>query len=199
MSLREGGDAASYGMRCIGMTLYEKLIGKYLSLSHSHAFRCICFMHDCDAFSNNLDNKSIKCMFLGYDKVRKDWKCINPMNTSPYMLFFDKSSCWWSFDGSHFLVSEFRSVFDEDCGSQKDVTLTKNRYFFLLQLLLQLNNQSPLHFCLVQMFIKIQRKLVYMPQVLRKRNMLLEKKKMWSYLKMNLKLLRIHQHFKEAK
>jgi hypothetical protein len=61
-----------------GITPYEKLIGKAPDLQHVHVFGSLAMVKIPDEKRKKLDEKSRKCIFLGYSDSRKAWKFLDP-------------------------------------------------------------------------------------------------------------------------
>ncbi|XP_010451299.1 PREDICTED: uncharacterized protein LOC104733420 [Camelina sativa] len=59
---------------------YEVLNKTKPSLDHLRVFGCVCFVLIPSEQRSKLDAKSIKCMFLGYSKSQKGYKCYDPTN-----------------------------------------------------------------------------------------------------------------------
>ena len=51
-------------------------------------FGCTCFVRDVHSYVSKLDPKSLKCIFLGYSRVQKGYKCYYP-NLCKYLVFVD--------------------------------------------------------------------------------------------------------------
>ncbi|KAK4253219.1 hypothetical protein QN277_010549 [Acacia crassicarpa] len=75
-------------------------------------FGCVCFVRDVRPSFSKLDPKSLKCVFLGYSRVQKGYRCHSP-NLRRYLISIDmtfhKSSSF--FQSS--TLSESSSVIDE--------------------------------------------------------------------------------------
>ena len=54
----------------------------------SRVFRCTCFVRDVRLHVSKLDPKSFKCIFLGYSRVQKGYRCYCP-SLCKYMVFSD--------------------------------------------------------------------------------------------------------------
>ncbi|GFS36400.1 fibronectin type III domain-containing protein [Actinidia rufa] len=65
-----------------------------------HVFGCICFVQNCSPNRTKLDDKVIRCVFLGYSSMSKGYRCYNPvthhlydsldvtfLETVPFLLF----------------------------------------------------------------------------------------------------------------
>jgi len=57
----------------------EAWSGTKLNVSHFIIFGCIDFSHIPEELSKNLDNRSEKCIFIGYSEQSKAWKFYNPI------------------------------------------------------------------------------------------------------------------------
>ncbi|KAL4384135.1 hypothetical protein GQ457_15G011530 [Hibiscus cannabinus] len=58
---------------------------------------------------SKMDKKSVRCIFVGYIKQRKGWKCCDPTAGKCYVsrnVVFDKASSWWSLDKESFPDSD---------------------------------------------------------------------------------------------
>ena len=42
-------------------------------------FGCTCFVHDLTPGKNKLSAKSLKCIFLGYSRLQKGYRCFSPL------------------------------------------------------------------------------------------------------------------------
>ena len=51
---------------------------KSLFLIEPWVFRCNCFVRDVRLHVSKLDHKSLKCIFLGYSRVQKGYRCYCP-------------------------------------------------------------------------------------------------------------------------
>ena len=51
---------------------------KSLFLIEPWVFRCTCFVRDVRPCVSKLNPKSLKCIFLGYSRVQKEYKCYRP-------------------------------------------------------------------------------------------------------------------------
>ena len=49
-----------------------------------HVFGCTCFVQDLSPRLDKLSPKSIKCVFIGYFRTRKEYRCYNP-STRKYL------------------------------------------------------------------------------------------------------------------
>ena len=46
-----------------------------------------------------MDKKAVRCVLVGYDSQRKEWRCCDPTTGKCYTsrnVVFDESSSWWS-------------------------------------------------------------------------------------------------------
>jgi hypothetical protein len=50
-------------------------------------FRCTCFVQNCSPYRTKLDNKSVKCIFLGYSAMSKAYRCYDPVSKDLYHFF----------------------------------------------------------------------------------------------------------------
>ena len=53
----------------------EKWSGRKPNFSHLKIFGCVCYVH---VLRTKLDSKSEKCIFIGYTKEQKGYRCYNP-------------------------------------------------------------------------------------------------------------------------
>jgi hypothetical protein len=60
------------------MTPHEVWFGKKPSLSHLIFFGCDAFVHVPKEKRNKLDNKALKCIFIGYKDGMKGYKLWDP-------------------------------------------------------------------------------------------------------------------------
>ncbi|RDX85032.1 hypothetical protein CR513_33831, partial [Mucuna pruriens] len=66
-------------------------------------FGCVCFVHDVSPGRDKLSARAIKCVFLGYSRLQKGYKCYSPSTKRHYMstdvtffeetMFFTKDDC----------------------------------------------------------------------------------------------------------
>ena len=60
-------------------TLYQRLFSnKPLFFIDSKVFGCTCFVRDVHPQVSKLDPKSLKCIFVGYSRVQKGYRCYCP-------------------------------------------------------------------------------------------------------------------------
>ena len=57
---------------------YELMFEEKPSVKHFKVFGFICYVHMLDAKRTKLDARAQKCVFIGYDKRKKGWKCMDP-------------------------------------------------------------------------------------------------------------------------
>lgn len=48
-------------------------------------FCCVCFVHNFDSRIDKLSHKSIRCIFLGYPRHQKGYKCFHPPTSRLYI------------------------------------------------------------------------------------------------------------------
>uniref|UniRef100_A0A0V0H9U5 Putative ovule protein n=1 Tax=Solanum chacoense TaxID=4108 RepID=A0A0V0H9U5_SOLCH len=48
-------------------------------------FGCTCFVHDLSTRNDKLQPKSIKCVFLGYTRHQKGYKCYDPKTNKHFI------------------------------------------------------------------------------------------------------------------
>ena len=62
----------------------------------SHVFGCICFVHILTPGQDKLSAKAIKCVFLGYSRLQRGYRCYSPNNNRYFISvdvpFFENSS-----------------------------------------------------------------------------------------------------------
>ena len=61
---------------------------KSLFPSEPRVFGCTCFVRDVRLHMSKLDPKSLKCIFLGYSRVQKGYRCYCP-SLRRYMISLD--------------------------------------------------------------------------------------------------------------
>ena len=50
-----------------------------------HMFRCTCFVHDLSPGQDKLSARAIKCVFLGYSRLQKGYRCYSPITHCRYI------------------------------------------------------------------------------------------------------------------
>jgi histone deacetylase 1/2 len=65
-------------------TPYEYLFNESLDYSHLHSFGGLCYLWLHPYSKNKLDNRSTKCIFLGYNLQQKGYKCYYYVNKKKY-------------------------------------------------------------------------------------------------------------------
>ena len=58
---------------------FEAWTGKKLDISYFHVFGCVAYAHVPDDLQKKLDNKSEKCIFVGYSEQSKAYRLYNPI------------------------------------------------------------------------------------------------------------------------
>ncbi|XP_026395891.1 uncharacterized protein LOC113290509 [Papaver somniferum] len=101
----------------INMTPIEAWSGEKPCVSHLRVFGCIAYAHVPDEKRKKLDDKGVKCVFLGYSDVSKAYKLFDPI-TEKIMtsrdVVFDETRFWnWKTND----VGEFIPVEDDFVGS----------------------------------------------------------------------------------
>ncbi|RDY13780.1 hypothetical protein CR513_01264, partial [Mucuna pruriens] len=48
-------------------------------------FSCVCFVHDVSPGRDKLSARTVKCVFLGYSRLQKGYKCYSPSTKRHYM------------------------------------------------------------------------------------------------------------------
>ena len=58
-------------------------------------FDCVCFVQDLRPGLHKLSSRSVKCIFMGYSRTQKEYRCYDPMtrkyHTSMDVIFFDST------------------------------------------------------------------------------------------------------------
>jgi transposase InsO family protein len=62
------------------VSTFEVLNKTKPSLDHLRVFGCVCFVLVSGDQRNKLDTKSTRCMFIGYSRTQKGYKCYDPIN-----------------------------------------------------------------------------------------------------------------------
>jgi hypothetical protein len=78
---------------------YEKITGTKPDVSYLKVFGCVCYVFVPGHLRHKMEKKAIRCVFVGYDKERKGWRCCNPNTGKIYVsrnVIFDENSSWWS-------------------------------------------------------------------------------------------------------
>jgi hypothetical protein len=74
-------------------TPYEYLFKRTPDYSHLHAFDCLCYPWLRPYHKNKLEERSAKCIFLGYNMQHKGYRCLdidkNKMHISLHVVFYD--------------------------------------------------------------------------------------------------------------
>lgn len=81
------------------MSPYEKMTGTKPNVSYFRVFGCVCYVFVPSHLHHKMEKKAIRCVFVGYDKERKGWRCCNPNTGKVYVsrnVIFDENSSWWS-------------------------------------------------------------------------------------------------------
>ncbi|XP_026441683.1 uncharacterized protein LOC113340837 [Papaver somniferum] len=91
----------------------EALTGRKPSVRHLKVFGCIAYAHIPTEIRKKLDNKSEKCIFLGYSVATKGYKLYNPETRKMIIsrdVIFDESSQWdWNSTEDN-IVSEEQGI-----------------------------------------------------------------------------------------
>lgn len=75
----------------------EQWFGKKPSVSHLKTFGCLAYIHVLDSLRTKLDDKSEKCVFIGYSERSKAYKLYNPTMKKVVIsrdVCFDEKSCY---------------------------------------------------------------------------------------------------------
>ncbi|KAL4352591.1 hypothetical protein GQ457_06G020380 [Hibiscus cannabinus] len=83
------------------LSLFEKLWKMKPRVSYFRVFGSVCYVFVPDHLRSKMDKKAVRCIFVGYDKQRKGWKCCDPTTGKCYVsrnVVFDEASSWWSSD-----------------------------------------------------------------------------------------------------
>ena len=118
------------GMRCftacflinrMPSSSLENQIPHSIIFHHDHLFHvppkvfdCTCFVHDLSLGLDKLSARAIKCVFLGYSRLQKGYKCYSP-STRRYYMFADvtffEDTPFFSPSMDHLLPSRMYSQF----------------------------------------------------------------------------------------
>jgi len=73
--------------RCHQNQIPHSIIFPHDPLFHvsPRVFGCTCFVHDLSPGLDKLSAKAIKCVFLGYSRLKKDYKCYSPTTRRYYI------------------------------------------------------------------------------------------------------------------
>ena len=79
------------------ITPYESWCGSKPNIYHLRVFRCISYVHVPTEKRRKLDDKSVKCIFIGYCEESKGYRLYNP-ETKKLMIsrdvLFDEKEEW---------------------------------------------------------------------------------------------------------
>lgn len=78
---------------------YERLWNKKPNVSYFHVFGCVFYVFVPNHLRSKMEKKDVRCIFIGYDKERKGWRCCEPEIGRCYVsrnVVFDERSSWWS-------------------------------------------------------------------------------------------------------
>jgi transposase InsO family protein len=91
------------------------------SVRHFRVFGCVAYTHVPDAQRKKLDNKSVKCIFLGVSEESKAYRLYNPANkriiVSRDVIFVESEKWKWNEDSNS---EEFDSTSSEDIDGTND-------------------------------------------------------------------------------
>jgi hypothetical protein len=92
------------------------------SVRHFRVFGCVAYTHVPDAQRKKLDNKSVKCIFLGVSEESKAYRLYNPANkriiVSRDVIFVESEKWKWNEDSNS---EEFDTTSSEDIDGTNDV------------------------------------------------------------------------------
>ena len=77
-------------------------------MKHLKVFGCTCFANVLDEKRTKLDAKARKCIFIGHDERKKEYKCMDPTTHKIIVsrdVVFDEASSLYSDGGSRVAVS----------------------------------------------------------------------------------------------
>lgn len=77
---------------------FKKLLDIKPNVSHLHIFSCVCYVFIPNHLQSKMEKKVVRCIFVGYDKTLKGWRCCDPNSGRCYVsrnFVFDENSSWW--------------------------------------------------------------------------------------------------------
>ena len=80
-----------------GITPYQAFFGQKHFVGYLRIFGCIAYAHIPSHMTQKLDNKSQKCIFVGYGEERKAFKLFDPHTKHVFFsrdVIFDESQSW---------------------------------------------------------------------------------------------------------
>ena len=91
-------------------TPFQLVFGKKPRVDTLKVFGCVCYVHVPHRVRHKLDEKSIKCIFLGIDLIKNGYKCFHANNEKFYVsksVKFDEIRNWktMEFDEEIYLSS----------------------------------------------------------------------------------------------
>ena len=94
------------------MTPEEAWSGRKPNVEHLRIFGCIAYAHIPDEKRKKLDDKGVKCIFLGYSDVSKAYKLFDPITEKIIIsrdVIFDEANSWqWKVNAAgEFIPLEF--------------------------------------------------------------------------------------------
>lgn len=96
-----------------GKTPYEAWFGRRPNVSHLRIFGSIAFAHVPSELRRKLDDKSFKCIFIGYSEVTKGYRLLNPITNKMVVsrdVIFKEDDVWsWDEKGT---VHDTREISD---------------------------------------------------------------------------------------
>ena len=67
------------------------------TISYFRVCDCVCYVFVPDHLCSKFDKKAVKCIFVGHDNQRKEWKCCDRTSGKYYTTRdVDEASLWWS-------------------------------------------------------------------------------------------------------
>jgi hypothetical protein len=93
------------------------------SVKHFRVFGCVAYTHIPDAQRKKLDDKSMKCIFLGVSEESKAYRLYNPANKKIIIskdVIFAESEKWKWNETSH--SEDFETEENENLNSVDDIT-----------------------------------------------------------------------------
>ncbi|KAK3041270.1 hypothetical protein RJ639_001372 [Escallonia herrerae] len=92
---------ASIGGMKYMVTFIDDFSSTKPTVRYFKVFGCVCYVFVPDHLRSKMDNKVVRCIFVGYDNQRKGWRCCDPVTGKCYTsrnVVFDEASSWWSSD-----------------------------------------------------------------------------------------------------
>lgn len=107
-------------------TPFEAWHGRKPAVSHLKVFGCVVYARILDEKRSKLDDKSRRCVFVGYDSKTKGYKLYNPRNEKLFIsrdVDFDEESTWdWQVQEESYDFLPFFEEENEDGRREEPVT-----------------------------------------------------------------------------